>query len=356
MSGTDVILVTGAGGVGKTTIAAALAVAAAAGGVRTLVVTVDPARRLADALGVGELGNQPLQVADVPGLWGAMLDVAASWEAIVHRHADPDIGDRLLDNPYFRAIADRFPAAQAYAAGEQMAEYVESHAWDLVIVDTPPAAGGIDFILAPGQMRELVGGRLLRWITGARLPARRTLFNVAARPALRLADNVLGGPLLAEIAEFLLDLRNLYDGMLVRSRSVERHLKAAQTVIVTNASPTPMSETRRFFTELPNGAVTPSVIVFNRELPHAWEGIAPPPRQPDIGAADWDALTHNLERWSAEAEHTAAARESLAARYGIPLASVPWMLDPPTDIPSLVELVRSAEGLTDVLLPNLPAT
>lgn len=350
MSESGVILVTGAGGVGKTTIAASVAVAAAARGSRTLVVTVDPAQRLADALGVGELGNQPTQVAGVENLWGAMLDVAASWEAIVHRHADPEIGDRLLANPYFRAIADRFPAAQAYAAGEQMAEYVESHTWDLVVVDTPPAAGGIDFLLAPGQMRDLVGGRLLRWITGARLPGRRTIFNVAARPALRLADSVLGGPLLAEIADFFLDLRTLYDGMLVRSKSVERHLRQAQTAIVTNASPTPMWETLRFFTELPEGVVSPAVIVFNRELPHSWETIAAPVREAHISDDDWTALAANLDRWSAEAQHTAAARESLSARFGVPLASVPWMLDPPTDIESLATLAADADGLLEALL------
>lgn len=347
---TEILLITGAGGVGKTTVAAAAAVAAARRGSSTLVVTVDPARRLADALGVGALGNQPGRVQQEPRLWAAMLDVAASWEAIVARHAEPEIGDRLLANPYFRAIADRFPAAQAYAAGEQMAEYVESGAWDLVIVDTPPSVGGIDFLLAPSRMRELIGGRLLLWLTGARLPARRALYRITARPVLKLADAVLGGPLLEEIADFLLDLRTLYDGMSRRAKSVDRHLNAARTVVITNAGPTPMREARRFFEELPEGSVRPSAVVFNRELPHDWEHIASvPPDNSDLDRATATALRDNLLRWAAEAHRTAEVRIEFAARYNVDLASIPWLTDPPTDLEALASLMHESEGLAEAL-------
>ena len=177
---TKVLVITGGGGVGKTTLSAALAVGAARRDIRTCVVTVDPAKRLADALGVESLGNHPSEVTDQPGLWAAMLDVSASWEAMVHRHADPEVAERLLADPFFRALADRFPAAQAYAAGEQMAEHIESHRWDLLVVDTPPAGGGIDFYTAPGRMREVIGGRLLRWLTGASIPGRRAIYKVGA--------------------------------------------------------------------------------------------------------------------------------------------------------------------------------
>ena len=124
---TGVIVITGGGGVGKTTLSAAMAVGAARRNLRTCVVTVDPAKRLADALGVETLGNHPTAVPNQPGLSAAMLDVSASWEAMVHRHADPEVAERLLSDPFFRTLADRFPAAQSYAAGEQMAEHIESH-------------------------------------------------------------------------------------------------------------------------------------------------------------------------------------------------------------------------------------
>ncbi len=347
---TSILLVAGAGGVGKTTIAAAAAVDAAARGINTLVVTVDPAMRLADALGVGELGNRPARVEGHGNLWAAMLDVTASWEAIVARHAEPDVADRLLANPFFRAIADRFPAAQAYAAGEQMAEFVESSSWDLVVVDTPPSVGGIDFLLSPGRMSELVGGRLLHWMTGARIPGRKTLYRLTARPMLRLADTVLGGPLLQDIAEFLLDLRTIYDGMSHRARSVERHLRMARIVVVTNADPTPMRESRRLFDELPDAALTPAAVVFNRELPPEWETARAPDAPPSgIDASEWNALVANLQRWSAEARHKAETRREFAARHGSLLATVPLLMDPPTDLESLAELMEDSPELRKAL-------
>lgn len=343
---TRAIVVAGGGGVGKTTISAALAAAAAEDGSRALVVTVDPARRLADALGV-KLSNDPTAVR--PGLDAAMLDVTTSWEAIVHRYAEPAAADRLLVNPFFRAIADRFPAAQAYAAGEQMAEYLESGHWDVVVVDTPPSGGGIDFFLAPRRMSELVGGKLLVWLTGARIPGRRTIYRFTAKPALRLADAVLGGPLLEEVAEFLLDLRTMYDGLSVRAKTIQRHLERATTIIATTADPTPMRETRRFFTTLEDVRVAPAGVVFNRALPEAWvdaaRGRLRAVENPDVRSA----LRENLTRWAAEARRQADARSELSMRYAVSIATVPWMRDAPNTVDELLELTNAAEGL-DALL------
>ncbi|RPI21171.1 MAG: ArsA family ATPase, partial [Actinobacteria bacterium] len=294
------LIVSGAGGVGKTTISAALAASAARRGTTALVVTVDPARRLADALGVS-LGNDPEPVPGSPGLAAAMLDVTTSWEAIAHRYAEPDVADRLLADPFFRAIADRFPAAQSFAAAERMAELVESGSWELIVVDTPPSGGGIDFFLAPSRIGELVGGKLLTWLTGARIPGRRAFYRLAARPALRLADTVLGGPLLEQVGDFLLDLRTMYDGLSVRANTIGRHLARAETLIVTTADPTPMQEARRFFAALPEVDVTPSAVLFNRALPAEWAGAV---RTPLRGVDDAElraALRDNLRRWGSEA-------------------------------------------------------
>jgi anion-transporting ArsA/GET3 family ATPase len=335
------IIVTGAGGVGKTTLSAALAVVAARAERRVLVVTVDPAKRLADALGIPGIGNHPTDVAGLPGLSAAMLDVTASWEAITRRHADPEVADRLHANPYFRAIADRFPAAQAYAAGEQMAEFVETGFWDLIIVDTPPAAGGIDFFLAPRRIRDLIGGRILRWLTGARIPARRALYKVTARPVLRVADGVLGGPLLEEIAEFLLDLRTLYDGLAARARAIERLFGAAAVLVVTTSDPTPLREARRFFEELPAIEVRPRGVLFNRTLPEDWidaAGAGP-------GGPDRVVLHDNLGRWSDEARHMRDVRAKFAARHTTTIATVPWQERSPTSLDELTELIGAAAGI-----------
>ena len=342
------LVVTGAGGVGKTTLSAALAVTAARNGLRTCVITVDPARRLANALGLETLENHPEPVDGQPGLSAAMLDVSASWEAMVHRHADPEVAKRLLADPFFRALADRFPAAQAYAAGEQMAEHLESHRWDLLVVDTPPAGGGLDFYTAPGRMRDLIGGRLLRWLTGASIPGRRALYKVTARPALRLADTVLGGPLLEEIAEFLMDLRSLYDGIARRARAIEIHLAEATSIVVTTAEPTPLREARRFFEELDGGPGRPSTVVFNKQLPPDWTA-SKNLIQPDLAADVRAAARANLDRWAAEVHQQHDIKQEFVARYGLDLVDVPWAVVAPTTIETLAALVGDSSELVDLV-------
>ncbi len=340
---TNSIVVTGAGGVGKTTISAALAIAAAEPDTRTLVMTVDPAKRLADALDVSGLSSEPTPVPGVAGLWTATLDVTSSWEAIVRRYSQPDVAARLLLNPYFRAIADRFPAAQSFAAAETMATFIESGRWDLVVVDTPPSAGGLDFYLAPARTADLVGGRLLHWITGAQLPGRRFLYRFTGKPMLKVADTVLGGPLLEDVAEFLLDLRTMYDALTARAETMQRYLRDATTVVVTTAEPAPVAEAVRFFEELTDIDVDPAAIVLNRALPPSWARAASLPIESVDDPMVHAELHQNLVNWGGEAQRQAVAMEGLADRYHVPLVAVPWVADPPTDAPSLQALLDGVD-------------
>lgn len=333
---TQALLVTGGGGVGKTTLSAALGVAAARRGLRTLVVTIDPAHRLATALGVEELGSEPSPHESEDNLWAAMLDASSSWKAIARRHAPAEVAARLVDNPFFEAAAQHFPASQSYASAEEMANYVEARVWDLVVVDTPPSAGGIEFFSAPAEMRDLVGGRLLRWLTGAGMPGRRALFRMTARPALRVAGTVLGSDLLERVAEFLMDLRTTYDGLARRAVQIEEHLRRARTVVVATADPAPLWEAARFYRELPEVASQPDAVVFNRVLPPEWYG---PSANPDGPLAD------NLERWGAEAHRQAEARAEFAARWDTEIATVPWRSQAPTDLDALGSLIEDAQGL-----------
>jgi len=344
----EIVVVTGAGGVGKTTLSASIGTALAAAGRRTLIITVDPARRLADALGVsldGAAPNRPTRVDDVAELDALMLDLTASWEAITRRHTEPEIADRLLVNPYFRAVADRFPAAQSYAAGEQVAEFADSKAWDVIVVDTPPAAGGIDFFMAPRQMQDLIGGRMLRWLTGARIPGRRTLYRTTARPMLRLADSVLGSALLEEIADFLLDLRNLYDGMAARAAAIERMLTAATVLVVSTDGPGPMREAGRFFRSLPEIDVSPAGLIFNRALPDGWIRARGPQGSTPLEVAVRD----NMARWRIEARRNRDAREAMAARLEVPLVTVPWLRETPRDLDSLRMLATEQSELLSLV-------
>lgn len=338
---TQTLIVTGAGGVGKTTLSAGLGVSLARSGSSTLVLTIDPAKRLADAFGVGALGDIPKQVSGEPNLYAAMLDVSASWEAIIHRYAEPAVADRLLVNPYFRAMADRFPAAQSYAAAERMAEYIESGHYDVLVVDTPPSEGGIDFFLAPAKTGDLMSGKLLRWLTGSSLPGRSILYRFTARPMLRLADTVLGGPMLSDVADFLLDLRTTYDRLTVRSKSIERHLREAETVIATTAEPTPIHETRRFFDELEGIKVAPTSILFNRMLPESWinAALASDPPDTDDAALATRAVA-NLDKWASEARRQFEAARELSARYGLPVYELTWQVPPPTTLDELADLVQ----------------
>lgn len=343
---TRTLLVTGAGGVGKTTIAAACGVKAARAGLRTLVVTVDPARRLAAALGIESLGDEPQPHEKEPGLWAAMLDSSASWRAVAMRHADPDVATRLASNEFFQAASEHFPASQSYAAADQSVTYVQARAWDLVIVDTPPSGGGIDFFSAPAQMADLVGGRLLRWLTGGPLPGRRFFYNRAARPVLRIADSILGSDLLERVSEFLLDLRTTYDGVARRGREIEGVLRESSILVVTTTDPAPVSEAVRFYRELPGLASTPSAVIFNRALPDEW-----------VSYDGHDTLTpqiqHIVEAWSAETLRQRDVREEFSSRYGARVATIPWSSKPPTRLEGLASLIEAGEGIPwEEILPG----
>jgi anion-transporting ArsA/GET3 family ATPase len=281
-------------------------------------------------------------------MWAAMLDVSASWEAIIYRYAEPEVGDRLLVNPYFRAIADRFPAAQAYAAGERMAEYIESHQYDVLVVDTPPSGGGIDFFTAPARTGDLVSGKLLKWLTGSRIPGRSVLFRFTAKPMLRLADTVLGGPMLSDVADFLLDLSTMYTSLSARSRTMERYLQQATTLIATTADPTPIHETKRFFKELGGISIQPAGIIFNLTLPMEWVEAA---TKPIRGMTDADLRTKartNLRMWATEAQRQGDASAELSARYGAVMYRIGLVSPSPTTIDELHAMIKGS-GLVEQL-------
>ena len=347
---TSTVIVTGAGGVGKTTLSAALGAAIAAQGISTLVLTIDPAKRLADALGITDLGDTPVRIHGSDDMWAAMLDASASWEAIIHRYADPEVGRRLLANRYFQALADRFPAAQSYAAGERMAEYIETKRFDVIVVDTPPSGGGIDFFQAPAMANDLMSGKLLKWLTGSNLPGRGILYRFTAKPMLRLADAALGGPMLSEVTDFLIDLRTMHDTISVRSRTIENYLRRATTLVATTADPTPMHETRRFFNELDGIDITPGGIMFNRQLPDDWIPAAESPiRGVDDPVLRAKAKT-NLRSWASESRRQADAADEIAARYHVPVYAIPWTTPAPQTLEALQSLVADSGIIDDLEL------
>jgi anion-transporting ArsA/GET3 family ATPase len=281
----EMILVAGSGGVGKTTIAAALGIAAASrhrG--KVLVLTVDPARRLATALGLDEFGNTPVRIdpaafADagvkVRGeLWVAMLDTKAGWDELIERHApDVEVRDAVLANPLYQNITSRFVHSHEYLAMEQLHDLHATGAFDLVIVDTPPSRNALSILDAPGRMVEFFGSRLLRWLT---VPYRSRLFTAASKPFYQVADRVLGSRFLQDIADFFVLFQAMERGFVRRAREVEALLVDPRTafVVVTTLETAPSHEARFLARALIERRMTLGALVANRVLPEALAGDA----------------------------------------------------------------------------------
>jgi len=270
----EMIVVCGSGGTGKTTVAAALgAQAAVALGGRVLVLTVDPARRLATALGLGTLGNTAVRVpAKLLGskrgeLWVAMLDTKAGWDELIRRHApDPALRDRVLANPLYSNITGRFVNSHDYIAMEQLHDLHASGQYDLVVIDTPPSRNALDLLDAPRRMREFFGSSLLKWLT---VPYRSKLFTVASKPFNQIADRILGSRFLQDIAEFFVLFRTMEAGFVARATEVERLLVDDRTafVVVSTLETAPAREARFLIDELRHRDMTLGALVLNRILP-----------------------------------------------------------------------------------------
>ena len=165
-----VVVCCGAGGVGKTTTAAAMALRAAEYGRNVVVLTIDPARRLAQALGVKDLGNSPQRVPldpEVPGeLHAMMLDMRRTFDEMVLEHSEPGRAQAILDNPFYQTVATSLAGTQEYMAMEKLGQLLAQDKWDLVVVDTPPSRNALDFLDAPKRLGSFMDGRLWRMLLG----------------------------------------------------------------------------------------------------------------------------------------------------------------------------------------------
>ncbi len=274
----EIVVTCGSGGVGKTTTAAAAAAMAAAHqGGRVLVLTVDPARRLANALGLEAFGNVERRVDDaafaaagvVPRgeLWVAMLDTKQSWDDLVRRHApDAATRDAILANPLYENITTRFVQSHDYIAMERLYDIHATGAYDLLVVDTPPSRNALDFLDAPARMAEFFNSRLLRWLT---VPYRSRVMTAASRPFYQLADRILGSQFLQDIAEFFILFQTMHDGFVERARAVQRVLADSRTtfVVVSTLEPSPLHEAEFFVDALRDRKLHLGAVVLNKVLP-----------------------------------------------------------------------------------------
>ncbi len=276
----EMVLVAGSGGVGKTTVAAALAVAAVTHQKgRVLVLTVDPARRLADALGIGTFGNEAVRIPDeafsgLPRqpkgeLWAAMLDTKAGWDELIRRHApSAKVREAVLSNPLYQNITARFVHSHDYLAMEQLHDLHATGDYDLVIVDTPPSRNALDILDAPSRMVEFFGSRLLKWLT---VPYRSRIFNVATKPFYQIADRVLGSRFLRDIGDFFVLFQAMEKGFVSRAREVEALLADHRTafIVVSTLETAPAHEAAFLAAELRRRQLPLGAIVLNRVLPES---------------------------------------------------------------------------------------
>ena len=274
----EIVVACGPGGVGKTTTAAAAAAMAAARiGGKVLVLTVDPARRLADALGLSGIGNEERRVPDeafaasgvkpAGELWAAMLDTKASWDALIRTHApDARTREEILANPLYRNISGRFVQSHDYIAMERLFEIHTEGDYDLIVVDTPPTRNALDFLDAPERMADFFSSRLLRWLI---VPYRSRLVNVASRPFYQVADRILGTQFLEDIAQFFILFQTMYDGFVERARAVQRLLSDRRTsfVVVSTLEAVPLREAEFFAEQLTGRKLNLGAIVLNKVLP-----------------------------------------------------------------------------------------
>jgi anion-transporting ArsA/GET3 family ATPase len=350
LAGTSVILCTGAGGVGKTTTAAALARQAALLGRRAVVVTIDPARRLADALGISgslkggrtsgenlDLATVPVRVPlDAPGeLWAMMLDAAAMFDQVVREQAaDPPQAERILANNFYRSIAGSLGGTQEYMASEVLHRLHGDPRWDLVVVDTPPSRASLRFLGAPDVLSRFIEHRAFRTMMLAGGAGGR-IITAASQPLLKMVGSVVGGAALTDAVAFFQAFSGMEAGFRIRSREVTEILSADSTafVVVTTAQSDSVTEAMWFRDQLIDGGHHPRAIVVNRVHPRWME----------------DGEIEDLRTWMA-AQMLSEALDS--EHEGALVRNLEWLAA--TADSEAAQIVRLRAGVHDLLVAQVP--
>jgi anion-transporting ArsA/GET3 family ATPase len=343
----SILVCCGTGGVGKTTTAAALALEGARRGRRSVVVTIDPAKRLADALGLaGGLTNTARRIEGAwPGeLWAVMLDTKTTFDELVHRHAQPEQAERILANGFYRNISGALSGTQEYMAAEKLYELHEESAYDLVVVDTPPTRNALDFLDAPARLTRFLDHRLYRVLM---TPTRAYLkaVNVAAQAFLRTVSRVVGGEVIADAIAFFQAFDGMEQGFRDRASRVVELLTAPGTAYVLVASPRAdtVDEATYFATTLREHEVAVGALVVNRLHPRFGDGTAAEAR---AEASRWSgtalgSLHANLAELREVAEREREQlRPLVRAVDPAPVVAVPFLRGDVHDLAGLDEIAR----------------
>ncbi|MBM2617159.1 ArsA family ATPase [Actinoplanes sp. LDG1-06] len=243
---TRIVVCCGAGGVGKTTTAAAVGLRAAeVHGRRTVVLTIDPARRLAQSMGLSELDNTPRQVKGIDGdnggeLHAMMLDMKRTFDEVVQQHTTPQRAAEIFANPFYQAMSSTFAGTQEYMAMEKLGQLRATDEWDLIVVDTPPSRSALDFLDAPARLSRFLDGRMLRMLLAPARSGGRSMFSlVTASFGLfsRTVQKILGAQLLTDLSGFVAALDSMFGGFRQRADQTYRILQDPQTAFLLVAAP-----------------------------------------------------------------------------------------------------------------------
>jgi anion-transporting ArsA/GET3 family ATPase len=351
-----VVVCCGAGGVGKTTTAAAMALRAAEYGRTVVVLTIDPAKRLAQALGIRELGNNPQQVplaADVPGeLHAMMLDMRRTFDEMIIGYSDPQRAQEILNNQVYQTLATSLAGTQEYMAMEKLGQLLAEDRWDLVVVDTPPSRNALDFLDAPKRLGSFMDGRMWRLLLNPGKGIGRLVTGVMGL-AMKAMSAILGSQLLSDASSFIQSLDSTLGGFRERADRTYDLLKrrGTQFVVVSAAEPDALREATFFVDRLSAEGMPLAGLVLNRTHPMlsslSVERALDSAAELDSAHSE-DALTAAVLRIHADRGQTAKREIRLLSRFtgANPHVAVVGVPSLPFDVSDLTALQAIADQIT----------
>ena len=316
---TRIVVCCGSGGVGKTTTAAAIALRAAEAGRKVVVLTIDPARRLAQSMGLSELDNVPREVSDVDTSKGGelhamMLDMKRTFDEIVAAHSTPERAEQIFANPFYQSLSSSFAGTQEYMAMEKLSQLRARDEWELIVVDTPPSRSALDFLDAPQRLGRFLDGRMLRLLLAPARAGGRAYFKVVGASVslfTRVLTRIIGTDVLRDLSAFVGALETMFGGFRERAQKTYELLKTPGTAFVVVASPEPdaLREASYFVDRLSAESMPLAGLVLNRVRSSAAPALSV--ERADVAA---DALAETGDHPLAEAVlRVHADRAQLAA-------------------------------------------
>lgn len=356
VSKSDVVICVGPGGVGKTTVAAAIALRAALEGQGSLVCTIDPAKRLANSLGLEALGNQELEIAaghfakaglhPKAPMRAMMLDMKRAWDDLISRRAKGEVREKILQNRFYQSLSTALAGSQEYIAIEKLCELRLQRDYPLIVLDTPPTVHALDFLEAPNRILAFLDQEATKWLLTPALTAGKVglkLFNLGGGFLTKQIEKFIGAATLQELTLFMLHMSGLYDGFRERAKQTQALLESPTTkfVLVTGPMPERIAEAERFLETLKAHRLHVAAVVVNRVHPEPEAALETQVAQvaPPLGVKLAATLAERRHLAREDARGIARLREVCGQT---PLITVPRF---DLDVHDLSSLARTSEWL-----------